>query len=222
MSESHRSDIRTTTDFAIGGATESGEVPYRSRMPTPLVVRTFAPMSRFLFASTPIAAHSATPRPIVRSLVERGHEVVWYAGRAYADRIRATGARYEPLVEALDFSMGNPYDWFPHLRDLDGIRAIKAGFRDLLLNQIPAQVEDIERILSAFPADAVVNDLLLGRTTNVVDERGGPVNAVVSDTALSPPYPDFPPWGRGLAPVGRPVQPAAEPPPAGTGTLHVP
>jgi UDP:flavonoid glycosyltransferase YjiC (YdhE family) len=165
-------------------------------------------MARFLFASTPVAAHSATPRPIVRRLVERGHDVVWYGGEAYADRIRATGARYAPMVEALDVSTGDPYDWFPHLRELDGLAAIKATFREIFLGQIEPGVADLERLLEVFPADVVVSDILMGRTTNIVMERGGPVNALLNDTALAQPVPEYPPWGRGArawrGPLNRP------------------
>ena len=157
-------------------------------------------MARFLFASTPVAAHSATPRPIVRRLVEHGHEVVWYAGDAYAEAIRATGATYAPLIEALDVSRGDPYDWFPHIRELDGLAAIKATFTEIFLGQIEPGVADLERLLHAFPADVVVSDILVGRTTNIVRERGGPVNALLNDTALAPPVPDYPPWGRGMQP----------------------
>jgi UDP:flavonoid glycosyltransferase YjiC (YdhE family) len=157
-------------------------------------------MARFLFASTPVAAHSATPRPIVRRLVERGHEVIWYAGEAYADRIRATGARYAPMVAALDVSTGDPYDWFPHIRELDGLAAIKATFTEIFLGQIEPGVADLERLLEDFPADVLVSDILVGRTANIVMERGGPVNALLNDTALAQPSPDFPPWGRGMRP----------------------
>jgi UDP:flavonoid glycosyltransferase YjiC (YdhE family) len=162
-------------------------------------------MSRFLFASTPVAAHSATPGPIVRRLVERGHEVVWFAGRAHHDRVRSTGARFEPFVDALDMSTGDPYDWFPHVRALRGLRAVKASFLDIFLAQVEPTVADLERILDGFPADAVVSDILVGRATNIVHDRGGPPPAILGDTALSPPEPDYPPWGRGLHPWPRPL-----------------
>jgi hypothetical protein len=111
-------------------------------------------VSRFLFASTPATAHSWTPRPIVRRLVERGHEVAWYAGQAFAPRVRAAGARHEPFVEALDFSGHDPFDRFPHLRQLDGLEAIKASFRDVFLALIETTVAELVRILG--PGSATV------------------------------------------------------------------
>jgi MGT family glycosyltransferase len=162
-------------------------------------------MARFLFASTPVAAHSATPRPIVRRLVERGHEVVWYGGHAYADRIRATGARYAPMVDALDVSGGDPYDWFPELRELEGLAAIKASFREIFLGQIPPTVADLESVLDHFPADVVATDILVGRAANIVSERGGPPPATLNDTALPPAPPEHPPWGKGLLPRRGPL-----------------
>jgi len=162
-------------------------------------------MARFVFASTPVAAHSATPRPIVRRLVERGHEVVWYAGEAFAAGVRASGATWEPFIEALDFSVGDPYDHFPHLRALSGLGAIKAVFQDVFLAQIEPNVADLEEIVARHPSDVVVTDILLGRAANIVHERGGPVHAILNDGALSPPHPQCPPWGRGLLPWRGPL-----------------
>ena len=72
-------------------------------------------MARFLFASIPVPAHTSNPLPIAARLVERGHDVVWYAGAAFHDRIAATGARPVPYREALDFG-GDLLDHFPQLR----------------------------------------------------------------------------------------------------------
>ena len=53
-------------------------------------------MARFLFASIPVPAHTSNPLPIAARLVERGHEVVWYAGarlpRAHRRHRRPPGA----------------------------------------------------------------------------------------------------------------------------------
>ena len=103
---------------------------------------------------------------------------------------RPPAPRYAPMVHALDLSTGDPYDWFPHLRELDGLQAIKATFTDFFLAQIEPAVADLEAILAEWPADVVVSDILMGRTTNIVHDRDGPVKAVLNDTALpSPPTP---------------------------------
>ncbi len=156
-------------------------------------------MSRFLFASTPVAAHSASPLPIVRRLVAAGHEVVWHAGQAFADAITATGARHVPIIDAVDFSGRDPFDFYPHLRGLRGMRLIQSAFRDIFLEQIAGTVSDLERILSTFPADVVVADAL-GYAAGIVHERGGPVHATLSDGPVGLSGPDVAPFGPGVLP----------------------
>jgi hypothetical protein len=70
-------------------------------------------MARFLFASIPVPAHTTNALPFAARLVERGHEVVWYAGRAFHQRI-AVGAIPIPYRVATDW--GDPTDAFPQLR----------------------------------------------------------------------------------------------------------
>ena len=96
-------------------------------------------MARFLFASIAIPAHTANPLPYAARLVDRGHEVDWYAGRAFHDRIAAVGARPVAYGEAVDFSAGEPYDHFPHLRDSDGRRVISRAFAEIFVGQAVAR-----------------------------------------------------------------------------------
>ena len=74
-------------------------------------------MSRFLFATIAVTPHTSNPLPIAARLVERGHEVRWYAGRGFHDRIAATGARPLPYEAAVDFSVGDLWEHFPQLKD---------------------------------------------------------------------------------------------------------
>ena len=75
-------------------------------------VNTNSTTSRIIFATTPADGHTVPALPIARTLIERGHTVRWYAGRKYADRIRAVGAEYLPMSDH-DYSMVGLDEFFP-------------------------------------------------------------------------------------------------------------
>ncbi len=76
---------------------------------------------RIVFATTPADGHTVPALPIARALTERGHTVRWYAGRKYADRIRAVGAEYLPMSDH-DYSLVGLDGFFP-----DPITAVRSG-----------------------------------------------------------------------------------------------
>ena len=56
-------------------------------------------MSKFLIGTMPITGHVIPLLPVARKLVERGHEVWWYAGKKFQAKIETTGARYVPMKD---------------------------------------------------------------------------------------------------------------------------
>jgi MGT family glycosyltransferase len=57
-------------------------------------------MAKALFLSLPLAGHINPSLPLVRELVARGDEVVYYATDAFAARVEQAGARYRPYPNA--------------------------------------------------------------------------------------------------------------------------
>jgi len=161
-------------------------------------------MARFLFASIAIPAHTTNPLPFAARLIERGHDVDWYAGGAFHDRIAAIGARPIAYDEAVDFSDGELYDHFPHLRDLTGARVISRAFAEIFVGQAVARFHDISRHLAERPADAMLCDEL-SFGVGLASDAGGPPWATFGDGPLPFPEPDTPPFGPGLLPVRGPV-----------------
>ncbi len=152
-------------------------------------------MTRFLFASTPIEGHSATPVPIIARLIAAGHEVTWLAGTAFADRARATGANFAPITDADDFSsVIDPTDYFPHLRELRGLALIKAAFRDVFINQAYGQVTDLRRVLDDFAADVIVADPVNFGVPILAEQRAIPY-AGIGDGPLGLMRAEAPPFG---------------------------
>jgi UDP:flavonoid glycosyltransferase YjiC (YdhE family) len=160
-------------------------------------------MARFLFASIPIPAHTANPLPFAARLIEHGHEVLWYSGRAFHERIAAIGATPLPYRTATDWGDNDPLDAFPQLRG-SGPRIIGRGFADVFVGEAAARVADLRPVLAEQPVDAMLHDgLMIG--VGMLSELTGVPHATFGDGPLPYLEPDTPPFGPGLQPMRGPV-----------------
>ncbi len=161
-------------------------------------------MARFLFASIPVPAHTTNPMPIAARLLERGHEVLWYAGRAFHHRIAALGATPVPYREATDFGGQDLFEVFPQLAGRSGPRVIGRAFADVFVGQAPQRVRDLRPVLAERPVDAMLTDgLMYG--VGMLGELTGTPHATFGDGPLPYEEPDTPPFGPGLLPMRGPV-----------------
>ena len=74
----------------------------------------------------PGPAHTRNPLPVAARLVERGHEVLWFASRRFHDGIAAVGATPVPYAATRDYDGERLLEEFPQLTTLRG-RARSAG-----------------------------------------------------------------------------------------------
>lgn len=160
-------------------------------------------MSAFLFATQPITGHVVPALPIIRALIERGHDVRWYAGAKFRESIEATGAEHVAYQRAYDYDDADYDAAFPGRSKLKGLAQIKFDFVQLFAKQVEAQHRDIEAALEQRPADVTVGDPSVFATFTV-HERGGPPNAVYNITCLGISGGDIAPFGLGLLPNGSP------------------
>lgn len=65
---------------------------------------------RVLVATVPLTGHVQPMRHVVRELVARGHEVVWYGATKFASTIEGEGARFAPPRAAVDWDDDHPED----------------------------------------------------------------------------------------------------------------
>jgi len=161
-------------------------------------------MSTYLFASTPVPAHTTNPIPFAQRLVERGHTVLWYAGKVFHDQIAAVGATPIPYVEADDFGGVELELYFPQFAGLSGVKMIKTAFADIFVGQALPRVADLRRILAEHDVDVMLCDgLMYG--VGLTSELTGVPWATFGDGPLLYLEPDNPPFGPGLAPMRGPV-----------------
>lgn len=146
-------------------------------------------MATVLVASTQIPAHTLNATRLVLGLVARGHEVLWYADRRYADhvvRCRATHLAPSATVPGPAGGVG-----------LSGLRQM---YRDQVVGSGRAQLADLFRLVGDRRVDAVLSDTLIPAAGLEASRRGVPW-VTFGDGPLLWWDEDTPPFGTGLAPM---------------------
>jgi len=156
-------------------------------------------MGRFLITTGPYPGHVTPSMPIVRKLIERGHEVVWMTGRQYREKVEATGARFHPLPKESDPGGMEIYDFYPELKELKGLAQIKYWIKHIFLDACSRDIEAIKTVLTDFPADVLVGDTVMLAPYFISEMRGLP-SAEISLLPLCLLSRDTAPFGLGLLP----------------------
>lgn len=157
---------------------------------------------RVLVAAMPFAGHATPMRAITRALVERGHDVVAYTGRRYAEGFVAAGA-----AEVVTWGRAPEFDdrdiraTFAQVGDGRGPRAVLANLEHVFVRTGARQALDI---VGAGPFDVLVSDHLAIGSVLAAELTGTPV-ASVSLVPLGMSSRDLPPPGLALAPVRGPL-----------------
>lgn len=161
-------------------------------------------MARFLFATVPIPAHSRNPLPIADRLVQRGHDVLWFAGSRFHDSITAVGATPVPYQSTHDYDGERLLEEFPELARLRGPRAIGWAYAELFVGQAHHRVADLEPLLASHTVDAVLHDCLSYGVGLLAESVAIPA-ATIGDGPLVSTQGDTPAFGPGLLPMRGPL-----------------
>ena len=162
-------------------------------------------MAKFLIGTIPAAGHISPALPIARQLVEQGHEVWWYTGMGFKEKIEATGANHVSMRRGGDPTSPEAIDtdWIARREALTGVEKfkfdLKHGFIDAAVNQL----QDLTDILQEFPADVLLCDVFfLGMSW--LHEKTGLPWAAFGMSALLFNSKDTAPFGLGLQPANSP------------------
>lgn len=113
---------------------------------------------RILIATVPAAGHfNPLTGPAVR-LAELGHDVRWYAGPEYAERVKRLGLRIIPYREATEITADNVNAIFPERQRLRGPKAIEFDADVFFARPARAHFRDIRDARQEFPFDAMLID----------------------------------------------------------------
>ena len=157
-------------------------------------------MATLLFATIPIPAHTRNAAPFAARLIGSGHEVLWYAGRAFHPFVESVGATAVAPAEAADFDAAKVARRWPTFAGLDDVRAIRAAYTQVFVGHATRRARDLGRVLDNNPVDALLTDGL-SYGAGLAAERAALPWATFGDTPLGFPDEDTPPFGSGLPPM---------------------
>src|SRR5664279_4413742 len=116
---------------------------------------------RILFASMPFDGHFLPMTGLALQLQQLGHEVRFYAGPSFADRLERLRIPHVPFSRAVEINGQNLAEHFPDIVKLKGPKRIAFDARNIFFANIPAHYQDIVVLHRDFPFEVLVHDLSL-------------------------------------------------------------
>ena len=159
---------------------------------------------RFLVATFPSPGHVNPAAAVVSALAGRGHDVRWYTGRRFADKVTSVGARFCAMPDAYDWDFSDLDAAFPGRKNLKGMKQGQYDMVQIFAKPLGVHVPALRALLDEEPADAFLSHTAFG-AGEWLHELGGPPYATLGDTCLAYQSPDVAPWGMGLAPMRGPI-----------------
>jgi len=157
-------------------------------------------MARILISTLPLHGHIQQNSLLVKTLVARGNDVIWYTGKRFKAPVEATGATHVGM-EGFDYDDRDMDSAFPERRHYDGIDKYKRDVKKIFMDAIPSYSEEMRRILDTFPAKVVISDMgYFGALPLVLTGEPKGLKFVGTGTVPMPlASPDVPPFGPGVA-----------------------
>ncbi len=156
-------------------------------------------MPKILIATVPLSGHVNPGLPIARKLIGLGHDIVWYSGKRFKEKIEATGARFAQIDKALDYDETDMETYFPGIKQTQGIQSQKYYIEHVFFDQMKGQYLDLKAILDEFPAELVLSDPSFTGTVPLAEKHELPWVAF-STVPLVLNSADTAPFGLGLHP----------------------
>lgn len=160
---------------------------------------------KILFASQAIDGHFNPMTGVAMRLKDRGHEVAWYTGPTFADRLQSLGIRHFPFHRAIEHRADNLNELYPERAKLKGPLAIGFDGEKIFASNVSNFFEDIRELEADFPFDVAVVDSSMFIHRLVSHLMGKPlVNFVAIPNMESDPL--VPPLFFGFKPPRNPVE----------------
>jgi MGT family glycosyltransferase len=136
---------------------------------------------------------------VVRSLIERGHTVIWYAASKFRLRIESTGATFASMTKAPDWDDADVESAFPALRKLRGLALVKAQLEHMFIAPMQSQLHDLTQLAVQYNPDILIADSAHLGAAALSEARGIPW-ATLGVSALIVASKDTAPFGPGWSP----------------------
>jgi UDP:flavonoid glycosyltransferase YjiC (YdhE family) len=155
---------------------------------------------KILFANFPADGHFNPLTGLAIHLKKMGHDVRWYTGKKYQEKIEKLGIPFYPLKKAIDFSVGEPDQTFPERKLYKSqVAKLKFDIRHAFVLRGPEYFEDINEINASFSFDIMIADNCFTAIPFVKQLLEKPVVAI-GVVPLPETSKDLPPTGLGLTP----------------------
>lgn len=164
---------------------------------------------KILFASQAIDGHFNPMTGVAMRLKDRGHEVAWYTGPVYADKLGGMGIRHFPFRRATEHRADNLNELYPERATLKGPRAIGFDGEKIFASNVSHFFEDIRDVAQQYPFDVAVVDSSMFIHRLVSHLMGKPVVNFVAIPNMES-DPQVPPLFFGFRPPRNPVEKAIQ------------
>jgi UDP:flavonoid glycosyltransferase YjiC (YdhE family) len=155
---------------------------------------------KILFATVPADGHFVPLTGIAMALKAQGHDVRWYTGATFAERLLRLGIPHYPFKRAQEVTQFNIDQIFPERKALKpGPAQLKFDIKHFFVDRAPEYLEDVREIHQSFPFEALVADATF-TAGELVRAQLGTKGVSVGVLPLMATSVDLPPYGLGLAP----------------------
>ncbi|MES2647223.1 MAG: glycosyltransferase [Bacteroidota bacterium] len=156
---------------------------------------------KILFANVPADGHFNPLTTLAIHLLEQGHDVRWYTGKDYSDRIKKMGIRFYPCIKALDFTQENINELFPERNAIRSqVAKLKYDMKHVFILRSTEYFEDIKDIQRSFDFDLMIADVAFTAIPFVRHKLQKPVIAI-GVFPLTESSVDLAPNGLGMTPL---------------------
>jgi MGT family glycosyltransferase len=156
-------------------------------------------VTKIVVATVPLTGHVQPMLLVVRALVARGHDVIWYAASKFRPAIEKTGAAFAPMHPSLDWDDADIEAALPALQKRRGLARVKAQLIHMFILPMEKQLRDLEALVQQHaPAVVLADSAHLGAA--LVSETQRLPWATLGISALVVPSIDTAPFGPGWRP----------------------
>jgi UDP:flavonoid glycosyltransferase YjiC (YdhE family) len=162
-----------------------------------------------LFASQAVDGHFNPMTGVAMRLKDHGHDVRWYTGPVFSDKLHGMGIPLFPFRRAIEHRADNLNELYPERARLKGPRAIGFDGEKVFASNVTNFFEDIRELDRDFPFDVMVADSSMFIHRLVSHLMGKPVVNFVAIPNMES-DPQVPPLFFGFRPPLNPVEKAVQ------------
>ncbi len=155
---------------------------------------------KILFANVPVDGHFNPLTSFAVYLKSKGHDVRWYAGDGFKQKLEKLGIQRYPFVKAKEINQFNIDEFFPQRVKLKaGVPKLKFDLKYFFVYRAPEYYADISDIYKEFPFEVLIADAAFTGSALVQNKLKVPVVSI-GIFPLMQTSKDLAPYGLGLAP----------------------